>query len=588
MSNYETLIGRLKEHIPFSKSNSKSSSTLGDTDEDIVGEIAGEVVSGTASKATKNAASKSVKKASRKSAKKAAKNIVKGVTENVAGEVVGEVAGESAAKVAKKVAGEAAEKASGNIVGNVAGEVAGETVGGALAGVLKSVGSTVAIAAAVGTVAYAAYDWLTESFDEAKGKAGSSRAAYQETVSEVEHLASQLDTTKSRIEEIKVQGKLSLTDEAELQRLEAQNDSLERQLEIKKKLANRQQDDAASDAENVLTKEISWKSESNHLPGNANTKSSLYVNGDIIDRATEKQQKLNESKKKQAELEAKLAKLEPDKEPGGLWGSVKNFFSPKSEYRKTADALKEIKSDVEKYEKEFGDDLTEIEAQYSSLLDDNNNIIEGHEEIAKRSKAILDSYGDANLSDAEKKLKRISGYFDGTGGKNFIKDNLLDAAKQAKLTADDVERMGIAIDGVDASDIARYFNEMAESANVASEAINGVTVSVADVKAAQESANQDQDWAEMAEALEKAKKLREEGKVGTDDFKTAAQFMRFDKIDPDKFKYDSDAFIAVWEDAEKKIKRYFDAENPLESIQNFTKDLVDKGFATKSGDEFTW
>ena len=95
----------------------------------------------------------------------------------------------------------------------------------------------------------------------------------------------------------------------------------------------------------------------------------------------------------------------------------------------------------------------------------------------------------------------------------------------------------------------------------------------------------------MAEYLKQAEEIyAKTGKVGTDDFKAAVQFISPDIINPDAegFKYDADAYVAAWENAREKVKRYFDSENPITSATNFTNDLIDKGLASKAGDDITW
>ena len=449
-----------------------------------------------------------------------------------------------------------------------------------------ALGGFLAIAAGIVAVV-AIVDLVTESFDEAVEKADKSRSAYEQTASEVESLESQLSEVKNRISELNSMDSLTITEEAELQKLQAENDQLERQLAIKQKLANYQQGVAAEDANHVLTKDLTWqtgdflKDKNGYMMTDTNGMPIMeYMSGDIIDRATSKQEKLNEKKAEQVKLEEEIANMEPEYH--------KHFWQADTEYEKKTKQLKNLKSDVSDLEKEVSEDVETINSNYSSLFSTDGSVLPGYEDTVNRINDLFDAYNNVDLSEAEKKLNKINSFFDGSTGKNFIKDNLLEAAKQAELTANDIKRMGIAIDGVDASDIAKYFNDLAASADEASEAIIGVDGSIAGVKAAMDSKNKDQDWTDMADALSKAQELYKKGKVGTDDFQTAAQFMTYGKINPDDYKYDADAYVEYWEKAQQKIKRYFDSDNPLQSVTNFADDLVKSGFATKDNGEFSW
>ena len=412
----------------------------------------------------------------------------------------------------------------------------------AFAGMLNPV--TLGIAAVVATIGIAALaiDHFTESFDEAIEKADKSRSAYEQTASEVESLESQLSDVKDRISELNSMDSLTITEEAELQKLQAENDQLERQLAIKQKLANYQQGVAAEDANHVLTKDLTWqtgdflKDKNGYMMTDTNGMPIMeYMSGDIIDRATSKQEKLNEKKAEQVKLEEEIANMEPEYH--------KHFWQADTEYEKKTKQLKNLKSDVSDLEKEVSEDVETINSNYSSLFSTEGSVLPGYEDTVNRINDLFDAYNNVDLSEAEKKLNKINSFFDGSTGKNFIKENLLEAAKQAELTADDIKRMGIAIDGVDASEIAKYFNDLAASADEAAEAITGVDGSIAGVKAAMDSKNKDQDWTDMADALSKAQELYKKGKVGTDDFQTAAQFMTYGKINPDDYKYDADACL---------------------------------------------
>ena len=52
-----------------------------------------------------------------------------------------------------------------------------------------------------------------------------------------------------------------------------------------------------------------------------------------------------------------------------------------------------------------------------------------------------------------------------------------------------------------------------------------------------------------------------------------------DRINEDDYKYDADAYVAAWQNAYDKVSRWFDSENPLQSMHNFAQDLSSNGIA---------
>lgn len=203
-----------------------------------------------------------------------------------------------------------------------------------------ALGGFLAIAAGIVAVV-AIVDLVTESFDEAVEKADKSRSAYEQTASEVESLESRLSEVKDRINELNSMDSLTITEEAELQKLQAENDQLERQLAIKQKLANYQQGVAAEDANHVLTKDLTWqtgdflKDKNGYMMTDTNGMPIMeYMSGDIIDRATSKQEKLNEKKAEQVKLEEEIANMEPEYH--------KHFWQADTEYEQKTKQLKNL------------------------------------------------------------------------------------------------------------------------------------------------------------------------------------------------------------------------------------------------------
>ena len=77
---------------------------------------------------------------------------------------------------------------------------------------------------------------------------------------------------------------------------------------------------------------------------------------------------------------------------------------------------------------------------------------------------------------------------------------------------------------IDISFLTDYFEDITKSAEEAKDTVDNFHVSIDDVSEATKSANKDADWSTMQSAYKAAGELLKEGKTGTDDFQTVAQF----------------------------------------------------------------
>ena len=215
-----------------------------------------------------------------------------------------------------------------------------------------------------------------------------------------------------------------------------------------------------------------------------------------------------------------------------------------------------------------------------------------HGESFNNLKSIVNAISNKDLSSTENALSSLNTFFDGSTGKNAIKDRLQDAVNSGNDLSQALSRMGLSLDdlGIDKIEqLQSYLDKASDSAKKTSNAIDSVDGTVTSVGKAFDSANKDEDWKNMSKYLSEANDLYDKGKIGTDDFKESAQFLTWGTINPDSTKYDATAYAKAWEKAEEKRKRYFDSDNPNDSRDNFVSDLVDKGLAKegKNGD-FTW
>ena len=420
-------------------------------------------------------------------------------------------------------------------------------------------------------------DELIYKQDHLQEKVDSSATAYSSTVSEIESINSELATTQSRIDELRSQDKLLPGDEAELAELERKNSLLETQLNTKKQLADTQAIEAAEAAKESINY-ASKKSLDTHMDKNGMDVSKSINRKEYIKELVAE---MEEAQKRIDDAQDKLADDKLSKKNRKL-------------YEGQFDSARES---LEKYKSEATELLAELNAESENFYDkQTGEILKGFEKEVKENLELNDLVNGFDLSPIEKQVKQIESYFNGSKTSNAIKDQLLEAAKSGKSATDALHEMGITLNdlGITGDDkkavFDDYFSGLVQSAEEAQNAINSIDGSVDGVKKAFESENKDADWNSMAEFAKQANELYEQGKVGTDDFKSFVQFMSPDIINPDaeEFKYDADAYVAAWENAREKVKRYFDSENPITSATNFTNDLIDRGLASKAGDDITW
>lgn len=421
-------------------------------------------------------------------------------------------------------------------------------------------------------------DELIYKQDHLQEKVDSSATAYSATVSEIQSINSELATTQARIDELRSQDKLLPGDESELAELERKNALLETQLDMKQRLADTQAIEAAEAAKESINY-ASKKSLETHMDRNGMDVSNS------INRKEYVRQLVAEMEDAQKKIEDAQEKLADDK------------LSKKDRklYEGQFDSARES---LEKYKSEATELLSELNTEAESFYDkQTGEIFKGFEKEVKENLEINDLVNNFNLSPIEKQVKQIESYFNGSKVSNNLKDQLLEAVKSGEKATDALHEMGITLNDLGITGDGKkavfddYFSGLVQSAEEAQQAINSIDGSVDGVKAAFESENKDADWNSMAEYLKQAEDIyKNTGKIGTDDFKSAVQFISPDIINPDAegFKYDADAYVAAWENAREKVKRYFDSENPITSARNFTNDLIDKGLASKAGDDITW
>ena len=421
----------------------------------------------------------------------------------------------------------------------------------------------------VGFAAVAAkilYD-QSNAFNKAKETAQESQESYSNTASEVNSLNSQLQDTNSQIDALKSKGKLSITDEAELSRLQRQSDELQRQLELTQKIADQQGKQSADDAVNALNEEITdltagRKTSGGH--GDAIVERTTYDRNDVLTTTENELKKLQELKDKERELLSERS------------------AASKNRKSEIDNEIESVRSQIEAFDKEVSEHISDINDLRDNFIDQTTGAVKsGYESYYNDITDLIDSYNMIDLSPIERKAQSLENFFSDTqtsGIKSYLQE-LANSGASVDEIASAFDSLGISIDGVTSKEVGQYFKDMATAANEAADAAQKVDGSFAGVQAAMESDNQGAEWDAMSSNLQKALELYQNGLVGTDDFQTVAQWLSPTQIDEDQYKYDSDAYVAAWESAYKKVKNWFDSDNPLQSMYNFVDDLKDAGIA---------
>lgn len=329
------------------------------------------------------------------------------------------------------------------------------------------VGWCVLAAGAIAGVTIAA-DALTESFDEAVDSANNARSEYESTTSELESLKSQLDETKSKITELKMQGSLSLTDQAELARLETQNDQLQLQYDIKKRLAEMQGKEAADAAANVLTKK-EFKFQDVTYDGMGNLLGSVEGNN-IIDYTRQQNDELQDLYSKREELQRRQDELlkEGGIEPGGLFGVGKGKnYDEYTSIEKQLTALEDKEKDLSS---SIAENTEIINTNYNSLFDSSGKVIEGNEELAASCEELFKEMasGSEAAANTETAISTMLSKANLAG----VKENLMDVAQSGSSallsTVESSDELMAALDaaGVSAQDLTTYIMNLADPDSV--------------------------------------------------------------------------------------------------------------------------
>lgn len=396
---------------------------------------------------------------------------------------------------------------------------------------------------------------------------------YKDTISSLgdkyEVNLSGIESVDEMITKLRQSGKLELTDETELAKIDSQNAALERQLAIKEKLANSQQKQAAADARDALGRgeQSVAQQVAQFVPGGKKRYQGQVNNVGVVEAVNENVLAIQEYEDAIADAENAIKDLDPNSK---AWKEQEENINSYNE------AIEKLTEDLNTKEADLSTLLSAFSVDGEGLV-----ALDGFEKEFEAVKDAIENLNNINLSPAEQKLAKIESFFDGSAGKNFIKDELLEATEQGKKASVVLREMGYDLEsaGLDALTLNKYFEDMAANAKDAADSIYDYTASVSDVSNALESENKDKDWSSISDARKEINELLKEGKTGTDDVEMFAKFVnpeRVKKLAEKGGKYIADAYEEAIKEVAPIMDRWF-GEDETKSMENFVDDFEKKG-----------
>lgn len=459
-------------------------------------------------------------------------------------------------------------------------------------------------AVAVAFAAFKAWDYSQHGFTRAQKDAENAATEYENVKSNLESLNSELDTTRSKIEELQTlqkNGTITFAQEVELEQLKSTNDELERQIAIQESLLKIKQEASAQAALNAskqqqtyteaMEKEYGgfWGKIYGFLTDNGGTYVS-NMTGEVVktgSKAEEWYSKYGEDSTVTGQVKANIKALEEYKQ--GLV-DIEKQLKDNPEDKNLIKTQDELKTKIEDTTTALADQSSTLQGWIDQSTDSNGVIAKGFENSVEEWTNALTQIQNIGKSQKEIDLNNLNNYFSTSKGK-IMKQYLEDIAKSsgsAEEALNAFTKTGISLEDINVSSdgFLRYFEDIVKSATDASDAISGFDGSLESITTAGESANQDVNWNTVTDLLDKAKKLDEAKKWGTDDFQSMAQFIAPEGsiINTNNSNLKATDYKDLWDKYYANFKKYFDSENPLQSAINAQDKLISSGLGSMSSD----
>lgn len=441
------------------------------------------------------------------------------------------------------------------------------TLAGAFKGLMATLAANPLIAVTLGIMAAgAAASALAKRYYNAAEAAQEAQTTYEDTVSQLDSVNSELETTQERIEELQAlssNGTITLTQEAELEKLRQQNAELERQKALLEANAQSQQRSATNAAMNALTIEGSQSQYSKDYNLNAVG----YTN--VIDAAKEDIKHLQDLYNERAKLNQQLDAALNSNDVNGISYVQKQ--------------LTDNQAEIDKYNESVSGTMEELEGYRDTLAQDTQiGKISGGQEALDALNEIISVYSNLGeyQGEAEQALSQINTFFDGSIGKNAISDQLVSMVQAGDDASDAINKLGLTLGAIGLNDsqipyLNQYFKDLADSATEAAEAVDKVDGTMSGVKTAMDSQNAGDDLVTFKGYLDTAKDLYDKGLTGTDDFKTVAALIN------GNVESTTDQFVANYKKLQKYLTTDDDGNLTKSGMNNFAADLKAAGKAAE-------
>lgn len=410
-------------------------------------------------------------------------------------EKVAEASTSTASAVAEVGAATATSSASMTTMeAATAGLAAEETVatgatvgfGTAIKGFLVTVAPIAAALVAVGVAFKLAHDYVTK-FDDAVEKAETSQSNFEQTKSELSSLQDELDSTKDKIKELKSSDKLTIADQAQLSTLKTQSKELQRQIDLKKKLADNQSQKAVKDAMSALkvgsfidhTQTEDIEVSGGHGEISTTKKDTRYKRTDIVTAAKNEVKELNKLKEEREKLLDDYDKAKTDKKKDSINSDIEAKEKEISKYEDTVE--KKIQK-IQKLRDNFLDENDNLksgltskqQAMYNNLtkvLDDYTN----NDPVAKKAAALERIWDNKDFAKAQQSLVDKIRQGQDVSVDSLKKDfpELVSACDKAGISVSDLKNELDAL-GQSSSGVTKLENDFEEFQTTAVGAINSV------------------------------------------------------------------------------------------------------------------
>ena len=364
----------------------------------------------------------------------------------------------------------------------------GATVGfgTAIKGFLVTVAPIAAALVAVGAAFKLAHDYVTK-FDTAVEKAETSQSNFEQTKSELSSLQDELDSTKDKIKELKSSDKLTIADQAQLSTLKTQSKELQRQIDLKKKLADSQSQKAVKDAMSALkvgsfidhTQTEDIEVSGGHGEISTTKKDTRYKRTDIVTAAKNEVKELNKLKEEREKLLDDYDKAKTDKKKDSINSDIEAKEKEISKYEDTVE--KKIQK-IQKLRDNFLDENDNLksgltskqQAMYNNLtkvLDDYTN----NDPVAKKAAALERIWDNKDFAKAQQSLVDKIRQGQDVSVDSLKKDfpELVSACDKAGISVSDLKNELDTL-GQSSSGVTKLENDFEEFQTTAVGAINSV------------------------------------------------------------------------------------------------------------------